>query len=129
MHHGTRHLSVRSPFFWNTLCILHTTFSTAESNMHQECSLLRAVRNMLPFTVVNVEPNQDRPSTPNNPAGKSRMRLDPRRMDMENVVYRMQCVVDAGVAPEGRPGRGRSALVGRVVPPPSGEIFVRGIQL
>ncbi|GBN29969.1 hypothetical protein AVEN_45416-1 [Araneus ventricosus] len=36
--------------------------------------------------------HQDRPSTSNNSTGKSRMVLDPGRMDMENVVYRMQCV-------------------------------------
>ncbi|GBL95638.1 hypothetical protein AVEN_24840-1 [Araneus ventricosus] len=38
-------------------------------------------------------PHQDRPWTANNPTGKSHMRLDTERMDMENVVYRMQCVV------------------------------------
>ncbi|GBM68514.1 hypothetical protein AVEN_158088-1 [Araneus ventricosus] len=38
-------------------------------------------------------PHQHRPQTSNNSTGKSRMRLDPVRMDMENVVYRIQCVV------------------------------------
>ncbi|GBM38788.1 hypothetical protein AVEN_210523-1 [Araneus ventricosus] len=37
--------------------------------------------------------NQDRPWTSNNPRRKSHMRLVSGRMGMENVVYRMKCVV------------------------------------
>ncbi|GBN66697.1 hypothetical protein AVEN_225118-1 [Araneus ventricosus] len=48
---------------------------------------------MLCLAVDNVVYHQDRPLTSNNPTGKSRMGLDLARMDMENAVNRMQCVV------------------------------------
>ncbi|GBM57055.1 hypothetical protein AVEN_157021-1 [Araneus ventricosus] len=70
--------------------------STAESNMSP--GMLSTDRDMLSLKVVKFRTHQDRPWTSNNPIGKSHMGLDPGRMDMENVVYRMQCVVhDEGV--------------------------------
>ncbi|GBN15480.1 hypothetical protein AVEN_238510-1 [Araneus ventricosus] len=55
---------------------------------HQECSAKSVI--CCPLRSSTSGPHQDRPQTSNNPTGKSRMRLDPRRMDMENVVYRME---------------------------------------
>ncbi|GBM06040.1 hypothetical protein AVEN_49424-1 [Araneus ventricosus] len=91
VHHSSRPLSMSPPFSLTSHCILYATFSTAKSNMSP--GMLSTARNLLSFKVVNLEPHEDRPWTSNNSTGKNSVRLEPGRMDMENVVYRMQCVV------------------------------------
>ncbi|GBL87443.1 hypothetical protein AVEN_118379-1 [Araneus ventricosus] len=72
----------------------HIAFSTQHSRWskvtcHQECLAQSVI--CCPLRSSTSGPHQD--STSNNLTGKCRMRLDPGIMDMENVVYRMQCVV------------------------------------
>ncbi|GBM18832.1 hypothetical protein AVEN_203108-1 [Araneus ventricosus] len=83
---------MRPAFPWTSHFILYTTFSMAESNVHQKWSAQTVI--CCPSRSLTSRPHQGRPWTSNNPTGKSRMRLDPRRMDMENVVCMMQCVVN-----------------------------------
>ncbi|GBN98544.1 hypothetical protein AVEN_125546-1 [Araneus ventricosus] len=74
----------------------HIAFCTQHSRRpkvtcHKECSAQSVT--CCPLRSSTSGPQQERPKTSNNPTGKSRMRLDPEKMDMENVVYRIQCVV------------------------------------
>ncbi|GBO14278.1 hypothetical protein AVEN_195235-1 [Araneus ventricosus] len=77
------------PFSWTTHCILYTTF--LDAICHPEF-LAQSVL-CYPFGSSMSRPHRDRTWTSNNPRGKSQMRLDPGKMGMENVMYRMQCVV------------------------------------
>ncbi|GBM11126.1 hypothetical protein AVEN_171035-1 [Araneus ventricosus] len=58
---------------------------------HQECSAQSLI--CCPLSSSTSGSRQERPLTSNNPTEKNRKRLDPEKMDMENVLYRMQCVV------------------------------------
>ncbi|GBN02029.1 hypothetical protein AVEN_152729-1 [Araneus ventricosus] len=58
---------------------------------HKECSAQPLIYYLLTFSMSGL--HKDRHWTSNNPTGKSNMCLDPRRMDIENIVYRMRYVV------------------------------------